>query len=192
MNAGCFDKFLGFSMKKILFSSVFLFALLFSPAAFSASAGENYRFYCSQCHGLTGKGDGINAAKSRPVQPKDHTNKDQMSRLSDEDIINVIRSGGRATSKSARPALWGGYPAAFFRNPDQRRGKGVGHDPSGDTREDAPHNGGYFHACRACRSLLHKTLRRINYAREKKSLYNGMPCHDDVFCGLREFRHLGD
>ena len=112
-------------MKKILFSAVFLFALLFSPAAFSASAGENYRFYCSQCHGLTGKGDGINAAKSRPVQPKDHTNKDQMSRFSDEDIINVIRSGGRATSKSARPALWGGYPAAFFRNPDQRRDNGI-------------------------------------------------------------------
>ena len=125
MNAGCFDKFLGFSMKKILFSSVFLFALLFSPAAFSASAGENYGFYCGQRHGLTGKGDGINAAKSRPVQPKDHTNKDQMSRLSDEDIINVIRSGGRATSKSARPALWGGYPAAFFRNPDQRRDNGI-------------------------------------------------------------------
>lgn len=108
-------------MKRTLFFSVFLSAFLVSSAAFSASAGENYGFYCGQCHGLTGKGDGINATKSQPVQPKDHTNKDLMSRLSDEDIINVIRSGGRATSKSARPALLGGYPAAFFRNPDQRR-----------------------------------------------------------------------
>ncbi|MFZ3071802.1 MAG: cytochrome c, partial [Thermodesulfobacteriota bacterium] len=41
-----------------------------------------------------------NATKSQPVKPKDHTDKDQMGRLSDADIINVIRSGGRATSKS--------------------------------------------------------------------------------------------
>src|SRR3972149_3993382 len=108
-------------MKKFLFFLVLSCAIVFSSIAFSSSAGENYRFYCSQCHGLTGKGDGINATKSRPVQPKDHTNKDQMSRLSDEDLVNVIRSGGRATSKSTRPALWGGYPAAFFRNSDQRR-----------------------------------------------------------------------
>ncbi len=87
-------------MKKILFLLVLSCAIVFSSVAFSSSAGENYRFYCSQCHGLTGKGDGINATKSQPVQPKDHTNKDQMSRLSDEDLINVIRSGGRATSKS--------------------------------------------------------------------------------------------
>src|SRR3990172_2317999 len=87
-------------MKRILSFLVLSSALLLSSAAFSSSAGENYRFYCSQCHGLTGKGDGINATKSQPVKPRDHTDKDQMGRLSDPDIINVIRSGGRATSKS--------------------------------------------------------------------------------------------
>src|SRR3990170_3121091 len=98
-------------MKRIIFLIVLFCMLLFSSAAFSSSAEENYGFYCSQCHGLTGKGDGINATKSQPVKPRDHTDKDQMGRLSDADIINVIGEGGRAASKSTRPALWGGYPA---------------------------------------------------------------------------------
>ena len=87
-------------MKRFFFFFVFFSALLLSSSAFSSSAAENYRFYCSQCHGLIGKGDGINATKSQPVKPRDHTDKGQMGRLSDADIINVIGSGGRAAGKS--------------------------------------------------------------------------------------------
>lgn len=68
--------------------------------AFSATAKENYLFYCSQCHGLEGKGDGPNATPEMPVSPRDHTSATEMSKLTDEDIINVIREGGSATSKS--------------------------------------------------------------------------------------------
>lgn len=70
-------------------------------SANAATAEENYRFYCSQCHGLDGKGDGPNATKSQPVSPRDHTSAPEMNKLTDEDIINAITDGGPATSKSS-------------------------------------------------------------------------------------------
>ena len=68
--------------------------------AFAASAEANYKFYCSQCHGLEGKGDGPNATKSQPVSPRNHTNTAEMKKLTDQDIVNVIKGGGAATGKS--------------------------------------------------------------------------------------------
>ncbi len=68
--------------------------------AFAVSAEENYKWYCSQCHGLTGKGDGINATKDQPVNPRNHTDAKEMAKLSASDVENVIRDGGAATSKS--------------------------------------------------------------------------------------------
>ncbi|MBI5969789.1 MAG: c-type cytochrome [Deltaproteobacteria bacterium] len=65
------------------------------------TAKDNYRFYCAQCHGLDGKGDGPNALESMPVSPRDHTNAAQMGKLTDEDLINAITDGGAALSKSS-------------------------------------------------------------------------------------------
>jgi len=81
-------------------------ALVFAATIFSgstanaASAELNYKFYCAQCHGLDGKGDGPNATKSQPVSPRNHTSAKEMSKLTDQDLINVIKGGGAATSKS--------------------------------------------------------------------------------------------
>ena len=71
-----------------------------AAGALAASADENYRFYCSQCHGLEGKGDGPNATESQPVSPRDHTSAYEMKKISDPELISVIRDGGAATSKS--------------------------------------------------------------------------------------------
>lgn len=73
----------------------------------AAIAEEKYKFYCAQCHGLSGKGDGPNATKSQPVTPRNHTNSAEMSKLSDKEIINVIKGGGAATSKSTMMPPWG-------------------------------------------------------------------------------------
>ena len=70
------------------------------PAGATETARDNYAFYCAQCHGLKGMGDGPNATKNQPVDPRDHTSAYEMSKLTDADIINVIRDGGSATSKS--------------------------------------------------------------------------------------------
>lgn len=82
-------------------AAVFSLGFFAAQQTFAASAEANYKFYCSQCHGLEGKGDGPNATKSQPVSPRNHTNAAEMKKLTDQDIINVIKGGGVATSKSS-------------------------------------------------------------------------------------------
>lgn len=84
----------------ILIAALSSVAVFQAGVVFAATATENYKFYCAQCHGIDGMGDGPNATKNMPVSPRDHTSAYEMSKLTDEDIINVIREGGAATSKS--------------------------------------------------------------------------------------------
>ncbi len=88
----------------VILSLVLVITLFFSFAVWSlagaATARGNYVFYCAQCHGLEGRGDGPNATESQPVDPRDHTSAYEMKKLTDSDIIDVIREGGSATSKS--------------------------------------------------------------------------------------------
>lgn len=82
----------------------------FSGASISeaATAKLNYRYYCASCHGLEGKGDGPNNTESQPVEPRDHTNAAKMSKLTDEELIEVIRDGGAATDRSRMMPPFGG------------------------------------------------------------------------------------
>ena len=92
----------------VLFLTSLLVTLFFSiNQAFAVSAEENYKWYCSQCHGLTGKGNGINATNDQPVNPKNHTDTAEMAKLTTSDVENVIRDGGAATSKSTMMPPWG-------------------------------------------------------------------------------------
>ncbi len=77
----------------------FLACLLLTPAL-ALTVKENYLFYCAPCHGIEGRGDGPNATPTQPVAPRNHRSKKEMSKLSDQDIINVIKFGGRATGIS--------------------------------------------------------------------------------------------
>lgn len=81
--------------------SAALATALFHADAVAETAKDNYRFYCAQCHGAGGKGDGPNALESMPVAPRDHTNASEMSKLTDEDVINAIADGGASVSKSS-------------------------------------------------------------------------------------------
>lgn len=65
-----------------------------------------FKFYCAQCHGLGGKGDGPNVTKDFPVSPRDFTNAKEMNKLTDADIKNVILDGGPAASKSPMMPPW--------------------------------------------------------------------------------------
>jgi len=86
-----------------------LAAALIVPARAGAATAElNYRYYCAACHGLKGKGDGPNATKSQPVRPRNHTDATQMSLMSDSEIIDVIKNGGAATSRSRMMPPFGG------------------------------------------------------------------------------------
>ena len=66
-----------------------------------------FKFYCAQCHGLGGKGDGPNVTKDFPVSPRNFTNAAEMNKLSDADVKNVVMDGGPAMSKSPMMPPWG-------------------------------------------------------------------------------------
>ncbi len=100
-------------MKKraLLLTLSFLLAFVFTGGyqVLAATAKENYEWYCTQCHGLKGTGDGPNARPSKygikqpdmSVTPRNHTSPKDMNKLSDEDIRLAIKDGGKAVSKSA-------------------------------------------------------------------------------------------
>ncbi len=71
-----------------------------APAAAAPAPEVNYRFYCAQCHGLTGAGDGPNATRHQPVEPRNFTSGSEMSILTDAGIIRAIERGGAFMGKS--------------------------------------------------------------------------------------------
>jgi cytochrome c oxidase cbb3-type subunit 3 len=69
-------------------------------------AEDNYKTYCTQCHGLQGNGKGINI-RDMSVLPRDHTDAKAMSARSDQDLAKVIKEGGLAINKSVLMPPWG-------------------------------------------------------------------------------------
>ena len=85
-----------------------LAALAASAAAWGAPAEVNYRLYCAQCHGTLGNGQGINQTSGAlAVSPRDHSDSENMSRLSDEELRLAITEGGDAVQKSELMPPWG-------------------------------------------------------------------------------------
>ncbi len=91
----------------ILASMLTGLALLLPVAAQGADVEQVYTFYCAQCHGLEGKGDGPNVTKDFATDPRNFTNSKEMAKLSDADMKNVIMDGGPSASKSALMPPWG-------------------------------------------------------------------------------------
>ena len=84
-------------------------AVLAGPAAaWAESAEANYRLFCVQCHGTLATGQGINqTAGGLAVSPRDHTDAQAMSKLSDEELRLAISDGGDAVQKSELMPPWG-------------------------------------------------------------------------------------
>jgi cytochrome c oxidase cbb3-type subunit 3 len=74
--------------------------------AMGASAKDNYRTYCAQCHGIQGNGQGINV-RDMSVQPRNHTDGVYMSSRSDHDLFTADKKGGLAINKSVLMPPWG-------------------------------------------------------------------------------------
>ena len=86
---------------------LFLLGLGSSGNLFAADAEQLFQFYCAQCHGPEGKGDGPNVNEHFATDPRDFTDSAEMQKLSDADIRNVILDGGPAVSKSELMPPWG-------------------------------------------------------------------------------------
>jgi len=77
-----------------------------------AHGRQLYTFYCTPCHGMSGKGDGLLAKQLNP-EPRDHTDGagkragDGMNDRTDEQLFNAITKGGQGISKSVNMPAWG-------------------------------------------------------------------------------------
>ncbi|MEX2374681.1 MAG: cytochrome c [Dehalococcoidia bacterium] len=96
---------------KLIFATLAAATLVMTAsdtAAADASKGKAlYEAYCTQCHGLTGDGNGINAPHLK-VQPRNHTDRAEMSVRTDEELFKAIKHGGQAVNKSILMPNWDG------------------------------------------------------------------------------------
>jgi mono/diheme cytochrome c family protein len=98
-------------LDELIIFIVTLCAVVLSTALIAQSADAEqgkklYGQFCASCHGQSGKGDGAAAAALNP-KPRDHTDKEYMSKMSDADMLNVIKNGGASIGRSPLMPPWG-------------------------------------------------------------------------------------
>ncbi len=77
-----------------------------SPVIVTAKTRETYQWYCAQCHGIKGKGDGINA-KFLTVPPRNHTKAEYLETRTDEQLFQAIKFGGLSVGRAPCMPAWG-------------------------------------------------------------------------------------
>ena len=90
----------------VVLCAVVLGTALVAHAADAEQGKKLYAQFCVTCHGESGKGDGAAAAALNP-KPRDHTDKEYMSKMSDDDMLKVIKNGGASVGKSPLMPPWG-------------------------------------------------------------------------------------
>lgn len=76
------------------------------PVPVSQETRETYQWYCAQCHGVEGKGNGINA-QFLTVPPRDHTKPEYIETRSDDELFDAIKLGGLAIGRAPCMPAWG-------------------------------------------------------------------------------------
>ena len=76
------------------------------PVAVTEKIRETYQWYCAQCHGIKGKGDGINA-KILTVPPRNHTKASYLETRTDEQFFEAIKFGGLSVGRAPCMPAWG-------------------------------------------------------------------------------------
>jgi len=66
----------------------------------AAEAADMFANVCAQCHGPSGKGDGMAAASLNP-KPRNYTDPAWQAQVTDAEIKKIILEGGQAVGKSA-------------------------------------------------------------------------------------------
>ena len=68
-------------------------------------ARQTYQWYCAQCHGIEGKGNGINA-KLLTVPPRNHTKAEYLETRTDEQLFGAIKFGGLSVGRAPCMPAW--------------------------------------------------------------------------------------
>jgi len=87
--------------------AIVILAITSPNSALGVSARENFQRYCVQCHGPEGRGDGVNATKDLGATPKDLTNAERLSSLTDDRVGEIIAKGGARNELSPLMPPWG-------------------------------------------------------------------------------------
>ena len=77
-----------------------------SPVKVTTKTRETYQWYCAQCHGIKGKGDGINS-KFLTVPPRNHTKAEYLETRTDEQFFQAIKFGGLSVGRAPCMPAWG-------------------------------------------------------------------------------------
>ena len=67
---------------------------------------QAYQWYCAQCHGVKGHGDGVNAPHL-VVPPRDHTKAAYLETRSNQQLFEAIKLGGLAVGRAPCMPAWG-------------------------------------------------------------------------------------
>ena len=76
------------------------------PVVVTEKTRETYQWYCAQCHGIQGKGDGINA-RFLTVPPRNHTKAQYLETRTDEQFFEAIKFGGLSVGRAPCMPAWG-------------------------------------------------------------------------------------
>ncbi len=76
------------------------------PVQVTQKTRDTYQWYCSQCHGVEGKGDGMNALHLA-VPPRNHTKADYLGTRTNQHLFDAIKLGGLAVGRAPCMPAWG-------------------------------------------------------------------------------------
>ncbi len=75
------------------------------PYPVTEETRQTYQWYCSQCHGVEGKGNGINA-RFLTVPPRNHTKANYLETRTDEQLFQAIKLGGLSVGRAPCMPAW--------------------------------------------------------------------------------------
>ncbi|MFQ5563942.1 MAG: c-type cytochrome [Parvularculaceae bacterium] len=84
-----------------------LFVIAQTASGLAATAKENFDWYCAQCHGFKGVGDGINSVDDLPVGPMNLTSGKEMSKYTGPMIVKTLTHGGPVNTLDSLMPPWG-------------------------------------------------------------------------------------
>ena len=91
--------------KETVFSDNSTHVLSSEVNAVTEQTRQVYQWYCAQCHGAKGQGDGVNAPHL-VVPPRDHTKAYYLETRSDQQLFEAIKLGGLTVGRAPCMPAW--------------------------------------------------------------------------------------
>ena len=151
-----------------------------------------YRVHCSSCHGAAGGGDGPAAHFVYPA-PRDHTDASHMNRRSDQELHDVIASGGPTLGLSSLMPRWddifGGHQiwdlVAHVRTLHQSIGSLIDGEPRLEPHEIVLSDASLADAGRAIGGAAEPVQRKVTYFAASRPATSGTSTALVVFGSCR-------